>query len=200
MLIGKYCLLNITKHQHVTGASHCFSWMNKSCQSTEKQRYCWWNSCRAPLQDPNQLIRASALRVLSSIRVTIIVPIMMLAIKEAASDMSPYVRKTAAHAIPKLYRWSTELDQYPGPKHKTATIQDSMFCSEIITWLSDEMIKHEMVMMKKNYLTYDVLVFKVKCPAVETNKIKCCYNIVELKPFLAINPPEIHNFHGGKIH
>lgn len=56
-------------------------------------------------QDPNQLIRASALRVLSSIRVTIIVPIMMLAIKEAASDMSPYVRKTAAHAIPKLYRY-----------------------------------------------------------------------------------------------
>ncbi|OXB59366.1 hypothetical protein ASZ78_016107 [Callipepla squamata] len=60
-------------------------------------------------QDPNQLIRASALRVLSSIRVPIIVPIMMLAIKEAASDMSPYVRKTAAHAIPKLY--SLDSDQ-----------------------------------------------------------------------------------------
>uniref|UniRef100_A0A7N5JPV2 AP-3 complex subunit beta n=1 Tax=Ailuropoda melanoleuca TaxID=9646 RepID=A0A7N5JPV2_AILME len=59
--------------------------------------------------DPNQLIRASALRVLSSIRVPIIVPIMMLAIKEAASDMSPYVRKTAAHAIPKLY--SLDSDQ-----------------------------------------------------------------------------------------
>ncbi|KAG9353720.1 hypothetical protein JZ751_011842 [Albula glossodonta] len=55
------------------------------------------------LKDPNQLIRASALRVLSSIRVTIIVPIMMLAIKEAATDLSPYVRKTAAHAIQKLY-------------------------------------------------------------------------------------------------
>ena len=55
-------------------------------------------------QDPNQLIRASALRVLSSIRVSMIVPIMMLAIKEAVMDMSPYVRKTAAHAIPKLYR------------------------------------------------------------------------------------------------
>ncbi|KAK3555908.1 hypothetical protein QTP86_029779 [Hemibagrus guttatus] len=55
------------------------------------------------LKDPNQLIRASALRVLSSIRVPIIVPIMMLAIKEAASDLSPYVRKTAAHAIQKLY-------------------------------------------------------------------------------------------------
>uniref|UniRef100_A0A4W3HMV7 Adaptor related protein complex 3 subunit beta 2 n=1 Tax=Callorhinchus milii TaxID=7868 RepID=A0A4W3HMV7_CALMI len=61
------------------------------------------------IEDPNQLIRASALRVLSSIRVPIIVPIMMLAIKEAASDMSPYVRKTAAHAIPKLY--SLDQDQ-----------------------------------------------------------------------------------------
>ncbi|CAM9155640.1 unnamed protein product, partial [Lampetra planeri] len=55
------------------------------------------------LKDPNQLIRASALRVLSSIRVPIIVPIMMLAIKEAAADLSPYVRKTSAHAIQKLY-------------------------------------------------------------------------------------------------
>ncbi|XP_063309667.1 AP-3 complex subunit beta-1 isoform X2 [Pelobates fuscus] len=55
------------------------------------------------LKDPNQLIRASALRVLSSIRVPIIVPIMMLAIKEASADLSPYVRKTAAHAIQKLY-------------------------------------------------------------------------------------------------
>uniref|UniRef100_A0A8C4NEH5 AP-3 complex subunit beta n=1 Tax=Eptatretus burgeri TaxID=7764 RepID=A0A8C4NEH5_EPTBU len=61
------------------------------------------------LKDPNQLIRASALRVLSSIRVPIIVPIMMLSIKEAASDMSPYVRKTAAHAIPKLF--SLDVDQ-----------------------------------------------------------------------------------------
>ena len=57
------------------------------------------------LQDPNQLIRACALRVLSSIRVPVIVPIMMLSIKDAVSDMSPYVRKTAAHAIPKLYKW-----------------------------------------------------------------------------------------------
>ncbi|XP_044132040.1 AP-3 complex subunit beta-1 isoform X2 [Bufo gargarizans] len=60
------------------------------------------------LKDPNQLIRASALRVLSSIRVPIIVPIMMLAIKEAAADLSPYVRKTAAHAIQKLYSLDPE--------------------------------------------------------------------------------------------
>uniref|UniRef100_F6R4B5 AP-3 complex subunit beta n=1 Tax=Ciona intestinalis TaxID=7719 RepID=F6R4B5_CIOIN len=55
------------------------------------------------LKEQNQLIRASALRVLSSIRVPIIVPIMMLAIKDGMTDMSPFVRKTAAHAIPKLY-------------------------------------------------------------------------------------------------
>uniref|UniRef100_T1J818 AP-3 complex subunit beta n=1 Tax=Strigamia maritima TaxID=126957 RepID=T1J818_STRMM len=60
------------------------------------------------LKDPNQLIRASALRVLSSIRVPVIVPIMMLAIKDSVNDMSPYVRKTAAHAIPKLYNLDPE--------------------------------------------------------------------------------------------
>lgn len=60
------------------------------------------------LKDPNQLIRASALRVLSSIRVPMIIPIVMLAIKDSAMDMSPYVRKTAAHAIPKLYSLDPE--------------------------------------------------------------------------------------------
>ncbi|XP_066471022.1 AP-3 complex subunit beta-1 isoform X2 [Tiliqua scincoides] len=60
------------------------------------------------IEDPNQLIRASALRVLSSIRVPIIVPIMMLAIKEASTDLSPYVRKNAAHAIQKLYSLDPE--------------------------------------------------------------------------------------------
>jgi len=55
------------------------------------------------LKDPNQMIRASALRVLSSIRVPVIVPIMLPAIKDSSVDMSPFVRKTACHAIPKLY-------------------------------------------------------------------------------------------------
>ena len=35
-------------------------------------------------------------------------PIMLLAIKESAVDMSPFVRKTAAHAIPKLYSLDPE--------------------------------------------------------------------------------------------
>ncbi|XP_031565931.1 AP-3 complex subunit beta-2-like [Actinia tenebrosa] len=67
------------------------------------------------LKDPNQLIRGSALRVLSSIRVPVIAPILMLSIKEGVVDMSPYVRKTAAHAIPKLY----SLD----PEHKDCLIE-----------------------------------------------------------------------------
>ena len=44
-------------------------------------------------QESNQLIRGSALRVLTSIRVAMISPIMMLAIKDSVRDMSPYVRK-----------------------------------------------------------------------------------------------------------
>ncbi|XP_023942899.2 AP-3 complex subunit beta-2 [Bicyclus anynana] len=72
------------------------------------------------LKDPNQLIRASALRVLSSIRVPMIVPIVMLAIRDSASDMSPYVRKTAAHAIPKLY----SLD--PDQKEELVAIIDKL--------------------------------------------------------------------------
>jgi AP-3 complex subunit beta len=61
------------------------------------------------LKDPNQLIRASALRVLSSIRVGMIAPVMLLAIKESVRDMSAYVRKVAAHAIPKLYALDPDL-------------------------------------------------------------------------------------------
>lgn len=72
------------------------------------------------LKDPNQLIRASALRVLSSIRVPMIVPIVMLAIRDSSSDMSPYVRKTAAHAIPKLY----SLD--PDQKEELVAIIDKL--------------------------------------------------------------------------
>ncbi|XP_014666116.1 PREDICTED: AP-3 complex subunit beta-2-like [Priapulus caudatus] len=64
------------------------------------------------LKDPNQLIRASALRVLSSIRVPVITPIMMLAIKESVTDMSPFVRKTAAHAIPKLHSLDPEQKEF----------------------------------------------------------------------------------------
>jgi AP-3 complex subunit beta len=62
------------------------------------------NTFQKDLKDKNQLIRALALRVLSSIRVRVISNIVVLSIKNCARDSSAYVRKTAAHAIPKVYR------------------------------------------------------------------------------------------------
>lgn len=63
------------------------------------------NSFQKDLSDKNQIIRAMALRVMSGIRVPVISPIVLLGIKKCITDPSPYVRKTAAHAIPKCYRY-----------------------------------------------------------------------------------------------
>ncbi|CDH59483.1 ap-3 complex subunit beta-1 [Lichtheimia corymbifera JMRC:FSU:9682] len=61
------------------------------------------NSFQKDLSDKNQIIRAMALRVMSGIRVPVISPIVLLGIKKCVTDSSAYVRKTAAHAIPKCY-------------------------------------------------------------------------------------------------
>jgi len=61
------------------------------------------NTFQKDLGNSNQFIRSSALRVMSSIRVKIIVQLIMLAIQKSAKDSSPYVRKTTAHAISKVY-------------------------------------------------------------------------------------------------
>ncbi|KAJ1966989.1 AP-3 complex subunit beta [Dispira parvispora] len=61
------------------------------------------NTFQKDLSDPNQGIRAMALRVLSGIRVPIISSIVLMAIQKGVADKSPYVRKIAAYAIPKLY-------------------------------------------------------------------------------------------------
>jgi hypothetical protein len=62
------------------------------------------NSFQKDLAHPNPRVRALALRVMSSIRVDVIVPVVILAVRKCAVDVSPYVRKAAAHAIPKVYR------------------------------------------------------------------------------------------------
>ena len=41
---------------------------------------------------------------MSSIRIQVIVPVVILAARKCAVDPSPYVRKAAAHAIPKIFR------------------------------------------------------------------------------------------------
>lgn len=61
------------------------------------------NSFQKDLSNKSQYIRAMALRVMTSIRVPVIAQILALGIKKCASDLSPYVRKAAAMAIPKVF-------------------------------------------------------------------------------------------------
>jgi len=62
------------------------------------------NTIQKALNDQNQVVRAMAIRVMSGIRVPVISQIVALAIKKGVTDMSAYVRKCAALAIPKCYK------------------------------------------------------------------------------------------------
>ncbi|TKY84855.1 hypothetical protein EX895_005935 [Sporisorium graminicola] len=62
------------------------------------------NSFQRDLSDPSPLIRAMALRVLSSIKVVMVSPIVIMAVTKASRDPNLYVRKIAALAIPKCYQ------------------------------------------------------------------------------------------------
>ncbi|KAG6374293.1 adaptin N terminal region-domain-containing protein [Boletus reticuloceps] len=62
------------------------------------------NTFQKDLADSSPLIRAMALRVLSGIKVPMICGLVVLAIKKCAADLSPYVRKAAALAIPKAFQ------------------------------------------------------------------------------------------------
>lgn len=61
------------------------------------------NSFQKDLSGTNPLIRGLALRVLTTIRVPDIIQIQLLAVRNCANDVSPYVRKCAATAVTKLY-------------------------------------------------------------------------------------------------
>ena len=63
------------------------------------------NSFQRDLADPNPLIRAMALRVLSGINVPMVANIVVMAIRKCAADVSPYVRKAAALALVKCYQY-----------------------------------------------------------------------------------------------
>ena len=62
------------------------------------------NTIQKSLSDQSAQVRSMALRVMSGIRVPVISQIVSLAIKRGIADMSPYVRKAAALAIPKCYK------------------------------------------------------------------------------------------------
>jgi hypothetical protein len=61
------------------------------------------NSFQRDMSGTNPLIRGLALRVMTSIRVLDIIQIQLLAVRKCATDSSPYVRKCAANAIPKIF-------------------------------------------------------------------------------------------------
>eukprot|EP00927_Polykrikos_kofoidii_P053822 TRINITY_DN48377_c0_g1_i1.p1 TRINITY_DN48377_c0_g1~~TRINITY_DN48377_c0_g1_i1.p1 ORF type:complete len:973 (+),score=238.52 TRINITY_DN48377_c0_g1_i1:78-2996(+) len=68
------------------------------------------NSFQKDLCDRSQLVRASALRAMASIKVLEVIQLVMVAVKTASSDMSPYVRKATAQCITKVY--SVDPDQF----------------------------------------------------------------------------------------
>ncbi|TXT12874.1 hypothetical protein VHUM_01275 [Vanrija humicola] len=61
------------------------------------------NTFQKDLSDPNPLIRSMSLRVLTSIRVPVIQGIVMLGLKKLVNDRNPYVRKTVAGGLSKVY-------------------------------------------------------------------------------------------------
>ncbi|RKP11488.1 adaptin N terminal region-domain-containing protein [Piptocephalis cylindrospora] len=63
------------------------------------------NTFQKDLQHPNPFIRAMALRVLSGICVPLITHLVIMGIRQGATDISPYVRKSAAYAIIKTYQF-----------------------------------------------------------------------------------------------
>ncbi|GAM24904.1 hypothetical protein SAMD00019534_080790 [Acytostelium subglobosum LB1] len=66
------------------------------------------NTFQKSLSDKSQVIRASALRVMSSIRVVDIIQVIVLAIEKCVKDSSPYVRKAAAFAIAKVHKLDSD--------------------------------------------------------------------------------------------
>jgi AP-3 complex subunit beta len=66
------------------------------------------NSFQKDMSGDNPLIRGLALRVMTSIRVPDIIQIQLLAVRKCATDSSPYVRKCAATALPKIFSLDPE--------------------------------------------------------------------------------------------
>jgi len=75
------------------------------------------NTFQKDLASSSQRVRANAMKAMSSIRISVVIPLVTLALKAAVKDNSPYVRKTAACAIPKIY----SVD--PSPEQKEILVE-----------------------------------------------------------------------------
>lgn len=61
------------------------------------------------LKTPNPLMRSCAIKVLTSMRLSILSPIFIATLRNSVNDLSPYVRRTVAHSIIKIYRLEPSL-------------------------------------------------------------------------------------------
>jgi AP-3 complex subunit beta len=64
------------------------------------------NILEKDLANSNQLVRAHALRTISNVRVKMITQLVVAAVVGGTKDSSAYVRRTAAHAILKVWTYS----------------------------------------------------------------------------------------------
>ena len=62
------------------------------------------NTLQKELTHQNPQIRANAIKAMSSIRIQIVIPLVLLALKTTVKDTSAYVRRATASAIPKVYQ------------------------------------------------------------------------------------------------
>lgn len=120
------------------------------------------NSFQKDLSDPNQHIRALSLRVLSSIRVKVILQVVILAINNAAKDSSAYVRKAAALAISKVCALdSTSRDLLLDPLQALTSDRSNYVIGSAISAFDDvcpynwDMIHPHYRRICKNLLTVD---------------------------------------------
>lgn len=90
------------------------------------------NSFQRGLADSEQLIRALALRVLTSIRLADILQIQILGVQKCAQDKSPYVRKCAANALAKLFP-RCDADQQDMLMEIMVRLLDTDDCTMVLT-------------------------------------------------------------------
>ena len=121
------------------------------------------NSFQRGLADHEQLIRALALRVLTSIRLPDILQIQILGVQKCAKDSSPYVRKCAANALSKLHPRSDRQQR------------------EIMQEMIQELLDKDSVTM---VLTSAVIAFTELCPdrleLLHTSFRKICHLLTDM--------------------
>ncbi|KYK69479.1 HEAT repeat-containing protein [Toxoplasma gondii TgCatPRC2] len=78
------------------------------------------NSFQKDLTDRNQVVRAAALKALASIRLLEVVQLLVISLKRAAADCSPFVRRTAAQCVVKVF--ALDQDQFEELKSIVLTL------------------------------------------------------------------------------